>query len=420
MPTVVGGFGVVAIIALVYAFSRDRRAVRWPQILCGVGLQALLAVLILKAPFVRDGFSGLASAARWFLSFGDSGARDLLGNLVGDGTLDVEVEGRTGIARLGGILLLKILPTIVFVSSAMSVLYHLGVLQRVVVAMSWLVQKTLRVSGAEALATTANIFMGMTEAPLMIRPYLAAMTSSELLVVMVGGFATIAGSMMAVYSGVFGVSFEFLLAASVLNAPAAIYLTKIYLPERGEPATLSATPVSFERETVNVVDAAARGASTGLSLALNIGAMLLAFSAAIHLIDNLLWHAGAAALPQGAELSLGKILGWLCCPLAWLLGVPSDESVAVGQLLGVKIALNEYFAYEKLTQMKLSEHSRNIATFALCGFANFGSIAVLLGGLGTLVPERRAEIARLGMRAMFLGALATASSAALAGVVLSF
>jgi CNT family concentrative nucleoside transporter len=360
----------------------------------------------------------LSDGVAWFVSFGDQGARYLFGNLV-DATLPVEVGEQSGIARLGGVIILKMLPTIIFVSSAMAVLYHLGVLQRVVAIMSWIVKHALRVSGAEALACCANVFLGMTEAPLLIRPYLAGMTSSEFLVVMVGGFATIAGSMMAVYSNVFGVSFEFLLAASVLNAPAAIYLAKIYLPETAEPSTLGGVRLQFERETVNVIDAAAGGATTGLKLALNIGAMLLAFAAGIKLVDAALFEIGSAMLPEGMELSLGVVFGWVCCPLAFLMGVPAEESLKVGQLLGIKTVLNEYFAYDQLVKLELSERSRNIATFALCGFANLGSIAVMLGGIGTLVPERRAELARMGVRAMLLGALANCTTAALAGIVLA-
>lgn len=413
-----GVVGVMVIIAAVYGLSSDRGAVRWKQVGWGVGLQVVLALLLLKVPGVKDVFGAISSGVQWFVSFGDQGARYLFGNLV-DQTLPVEVGEQTGIAQLGGVIILKILPTVIFVSSAMTVFYHLGVLQRVVAVMSWVVKRVLRVSGAEALACCANVFLGMTEAPLLVRPYLAGMTRSEFLVVMVGGFATIAGSMMAVYSSVFGVSFEFLLAASVLNAPAAIYLAKIYRPETEEPSTLGGVHVQVERETVNVIDAAARGATTGLTLALNIGALLLAFSAGIQLIDAMLEYVGSKTLPEGVELSLGSIFGWIFCPLAFLMGVPASESVDVGQLLGIKTALNEYFAYDRLVQLELSENARNIATFALCGFANLGSIAIMLGGIGTLVPERRAELARLGMRAMVLGALANCTTAAIAGVVLA-
>ena len=380
----------------------------------GLGLQVVLAVLLLRVPGVKEGFSVFARGVEWFLGFGDKGAEYLFGPLVG-GTIEVVVEDKTGVASLGSILILKILPTILFVSAAMSVLYHLHVLQWVVRAMAWLVTRLLRVSGAEALATTANVFMGMTEAPLMIRPYLRGMTESELLVVMVGGFATISGSMMVVYSSLFGIDFEFLLAASLMNAPAALYLSKVYFPERETPSTLGTVNVTFERETVNVVDAAATGATTGMKLALNIGAMLLVFSAGLQLIDACL-----AGVFSDESVTLGVILGWGFAPLAWLMGAPASEAVAVGELLGKKIALNEYFAYSALTQAELSERSTRIATFALCGFANFGSIAIQLGGIGGLVPERRTELARLGVRAMFLGALASFSSAAIAGIILSF
>jgi CNT family concentrative nucleoside transporter len=262
--------------------------------------------------------------------------------------------------------------------------------------------------------------MGMTEAPLLVRPYLAAMTRSELLAVMVGGLATISGSMMAVYSALFGVEFSFLLGASVLSAPAALYLTKLYLPEEAAPATLGAAPLRAARETANVVDAAASGATVGLQLALNVGAMLLAFSAGLAFIDAVLGWAGGFFLPAGETLSLGRILGWIFLPLAWLIGVPAAEAGEVGRLLGLKVALNEYFAYQSLAETALSPRARGIAAFALCGFANFGSIAVLLGGLGGLVPERRAELARLGIPAMVLAALANCLSAAIAGLIVEF
>ena len=413
MDRFTGILGVAVAIGIAYAFSRDRKFVNWPRLAWGLLLQIVLALLLLQVPGVKEGFSVFARGVEWFLGFGDKGAEYLFGSLVG-GTIEVKVEDKTGVGSLGHILILKILPTILFVSAAMSVLYHLGILQRVVRAMAWLVTWSLRVSGAEALATTANVFMGMTEAPLMIRPYLRGMTESELLVVMVGGFATISGSMMAVYSSLFGVDFEFLLAASLMNAPAALYLSKVYLPERETPSTAGTVNVTFERETVNVVDAAATGAATGMKLALNIGAMLLVFSAGLQLIDDCLGR----IFSEG--VTLGVVLGWGFAPLAWLMGVPASEAVAVGELLGKKIALNEYFAYSALTEADLGERSTRIATFALCGFANFGSIAIQLGGIGGLVPERRADLARLGVRAMCLGALASFSSAAIAGIILSF
>jgi CNT family concentrative nucleoside transporter len=413
----VGILGLAAALGLAWLVSRDRRNISWRLIALGVALQALLAVLLLRVGAVKTVFAYLAEGFRWFLGFGDEGAKYLFGALA-SGQAPVIAEGRPlGLVDLGAIVILKILPTIIFVSSAMSVLYHLGIVQRVVSAFAWVVTRTLRVSGAEALAATANIFMGMTEAPLVVRPYLQGMTPSEFLVIMVGGFATISGSMMAVYGGM-GIGFDHLLAASVLNAPAAIYLAKLYFPETARPATLGEIKVRFERDTVNVVDAAASGAATGLALALNVGAMLLAFSAGLKLIDAVLAWVGAWVMPEAQVLTLGVVLGWVFAPFAWLLGIPAGEVLAVGELLGKKIALNEYFAYSELPGAGLSPRSTAIATFALCGFANFGSVAIQLGGIGGLAPSRRAELARFGIPAMLLGALASFSSAALAGLLI--
>jgi CNT family concentrative nucleoside transporter len=376
-------------------------------------------VLIFWVPGVEEVFAGLCRGVQWFLSFGDEGAKKIFGALVED-QIPVEVDGARGFAALGVILILKIFPTVIFASSAMSVLYHLGWLQRLVRGMAWLVRKTIQVSGAEALSASANVFLGMTEAPLMIRPYLGAMTASELKAVMVGGFATISGSMMAVYSSLFKADFSYLLAASLLNVPAALYLTKIFLPETEPRKFLESTHLEVKRTTVNVVDAAAGGALTGLQLALNIGAVLLAFAAGLAFIDGILAYVGSFFIRDGTALSLGRIFSWIFFPMAWLLGVPLDECWAVGRLLGTKIALNEYFAYEDLSDLQLSQRTRGIAIFALCGFANFGSIAIQLGGLGALIPERRSELARMGVPAMLLGALANCITAAIAGMVLDF
>ncbi len=418
----IGLAGIVVFIGLIYLFSAARRAVRWRQVVWGLALQVGIAILVLRVPVVRSVFGEFANGVRWVVSFADVGASKLFGWLASN-ELPVSDEegGMVGIARVGVVVMMKILPTLIFVSSLMSVLYHFGILQRVVQAMAWLMQRTMRVSGAEALATAANVFLGMTEAPLLIRPYLAAMTSSELFAVMVGGFATISSSMMAVYNSQFGIPFENMLVASIISAPAALYLTKLVLPEREQPKTLGQVRVELERETVNFIDAAASGASTGLKLALNVGAMLLAFAAGLALIDSALGALGGwVGIPGG--LSLDRILGWIFWPVAFLMGVPSGEAGFMGELLGLKIAVNEYFAYEKLAQIRgeLGERTQTIAAFALCGFANFGSIAIILGGIGGLVPERRRELAKFGIRAMLLGALATIISGTLAGIILPF
>jgi concentrative nucleoside transporter, CNT family len=412
----IGIVGILTFLGLVYAASSDRRSIRWRPVAWGLGLQIVMAVLVLRIGAVRDVFRTFADGVRWTVSFSDRGAETLFGWLARTEIPVVSGDSGSavGVARVGAVVLLQILPTLIFVSSLMSVLYHFGILQRVVGAMAWLMQRTMRVSGAEALAAASNVFLGMTEAPLLVRPYLPAMTPSELMAVMVAGFATISSSMMAVYAR-FGVGFDQMLVASIISAPAALYLTKIALPETGTPRTLK--PVKVEaRETVNFIDAAAGGAATGLQLALNVGAMLLAFAAGLALIDASLGALGGwLAVPGG--LSLGRILGWLFWPVAWLMGVPAAEAGEVGRLLGIKIAVNEYFAYDAMTRTALSERSRIIAAFALCGFANFGSIAIQVGGIGGLIPERRRELARFGIRAMLLGALATIISGTLAGII---
>ncbi len=413
----IGLIGIVVLIGLTYCFSADRRAVRWSQVIWGLCLQSVFAVLVLRVPWVKDGFQDLARGVQWVMSFADRGAERLFGPLVGR---EIDVVGaqneRIGIVRLGTVLMLKILPTLVFASALTSVLFHLRILPRIVQAMAWLMARTMRVSGAEALSGAANVFLGMTEAPLVIRPYLAGMTSSELMAVMVGGFATISGSMMVVYSAQFAIGFDQMLAASILSAPAALYLTKVLLPEKETPATLGSVKLSEVRETINVFDAAATGASTGLQLALNVGAMLLAFVAALELADALLGVAGGWF--GWENFTLGRLLGWIFLPFAFLAGVPGEEARKVGELLGMKIAVNEYFAYEAMGRMELSERARTIATYALCGFANFGSIAIQLGGIGGLAPGRRQEMARIGLKAMLLGAAANFISAAMAGMLL--
>jgi concentrative nucleoside transporter, CNT family len=414
----IGVLGVPAFIALAWIFSADRRSVRWRQVWWGVGLQVAIAALLLKVPAVRQAFAAFAAGVQWVASFADVGAARLFGWLTRSelpvrGPGDAEV----GVVKVGVVVLLQILPTLIFISALTSVLYHFGVLQRLVQAMAWLMERSLRVSGAEALAVSSNVFLGMSDSPLMIRPYLAAMTASELMAVMVAGFSAISTSMMAVYNKSFGISFDQMLVASIISAPAALYLTKVALPEKEVPATLGHAPVELPRETVNFIDAAASGAATGLTLALNVGAMLLAFAAGLELLNAALEALGRAVALDG-PLTLGRILGWALRPAAWLMGVPAAESGAVGELLGIKIALNEYFAYEKMSTLTLPDRTRTIATFALCGFANFGSIAIQLGGIGSLVPQRRRDLARFGIRAMFLGALATIISGTIAGLLL--
>jgi CNT family concentrative nucleoside transporter len=315
----------------------------------------------------------------------------------------------------------KVLPTIIFVSALTTALFHLGIIQRVVQALGWVMQRTLGTSGAESLSAAANIFVGQTEAPLVIRHYLERMTESELMAVMVGGFATVAGGVMAAYISM-GIDAGHLLTASIISAPAALLVAKMLQPETGRPETLGKIHVEFERTTVNVLDAIAVGAAEGARLAVNILAMLIAFLALIALADTLLAWLGHQV---GREWTLASGLGYLFAPLAWLMGVERADVLAVGELLGLRTAANEFIAYEKLAEwlkpespVHLGRRSQVIATYALCGFANLGSIGVQIGGLGTLVPSRRQDIARLGWRAMWGGMLACFMTACVAGILL--
>jgi CNT family concentrative nucleoside transporter len=303
----------------------------------------------------------------------------------------------------------------------MGVLYHLGVMQKLVAGMAWVMRHTMGISGSEALSAAGNVFVGMTEAPLLIRPYVAGLTDSELLAVMTGGLATIAGSVLAAYVS-FGVDAGHLLCASVMSAPAALVVAKIMIPETEESQTAGAVKVAFERTTRNVIDAAASGASEGLRLALNVGAMLIAFLALIAMVNFALGQAHSLAAKWLAfpyiPDSLQEIFGVLLRPLAWTMGVPWRDAGTVGSLMGIKIAANEWIAYDTLVKSGLDGRSLTIATYALCGFANFGSIGILIGGIGGIAPERRHDLARLSLRALAGGAIASFLTASIAGMLL--
>lgn len=335
---------------------------------------------------------------------------------------------------MGFFFAFQVLPTIVFFGSLMAVLYHLGIMQRVVQGMAWLVSRFLGTSGAESLSVTANIFVGQTEAPLVIKPYLEKMTYSELMAVMVGGMATIAGGVMAAYIQMLGDPFaqanglsldagrllfaEQLLGASVMAAPAALLLAKIMIPETGEPATRGVVRIETPSTGANVIDAAASGAGDGLKLALNVGAMLIAFLALLAMVNYILgWGAGLF----GATLTLEQLLGWVVAPIAWAIGVPWADAVNFGALLGTKVVVNEFVAYLNLSSAiasgALSPKSIIMATFALCGFANLSSIAIQLGGIGPLAPTRTSELASLGLRAVLAGTLANMMTATIAGAI---
>jgi CNT family concentrative nucleoside transporter len=419
--------GVVCFLAVAAACSADLRGVHWRTVATGLGLQVLLAVCILRVDFVYQGFEFAGRVVAKFLDFTNEGSAFVFGPLANRDTV-----GKGFGPANGFIFAVQALPTVIFVSAVFTVLYHLRVLQLVV----WVFAKLMvlvfgerGVSGAEALAATANVFMGQTEAPLIIKPYVLTMTKSELLALMIGGMATIAGGVMAVYIGM-GADPVAILATSVVAAPTGLYLSKLLLPETGEPVTRGQVKLAEERPHVNVIDAAVGGASEGMKLVLNIIAMLIAFIAGIALINYLLRLIGPSIhVPQ---LSLEWLFGQLFAPVAFLTGVHADDTRRVGELLGKKLVLNEFVAFLDLTEANavkvdgkfagvqgIQERSYKLAVFALTGFANFSSIGIQLGGIGAMAPERRRDLARLGMLALLGGFLATLINAAIAGILIN-
>lgn len=406
MERYISAFGLFVMIGLAWLMSTHRRRVNWRLVAMGLLLQFGFAWLTLKTEPGRLTFDALGELFSKVLDFVDAGASFVFGK-----------EFRNYYFAF------RVLPTIIFFSSLMSVLYHLGVMQRIVKLMSWVMQRTMCTSGAESLSAAANIFVGQTEAPLVIRPYVARMTNSELMAIMVGGFATIAGGVMAAYVGM-GIDAGHLMTASIISAPAGLLIAKVLQPEVDQPDTLGQVDAELPQTNSNVIEAAAEGASEGLKLALNVAAMLIAFLGLIALLDWCLASIGRFYFAQ--TWSLSSLLGTLFSPLAWLMGVPRQDCMAVGELLGIRMVANEFIAYEKLAEWtkhppasgELTERSRVLLTYALCGFANFGSIGIQIGGIGALAPERRSDLARLGLRAMLGGTLACFMTACVAGVLL--
>jgi CNT family concentrative nucleoside transporter len=409
LPYLRGALGIVVMLLMAWALSSDRRKIPWRVIAWGIGLQLAFALFILKTPVGRTGFDVIRRGAAKLISFSGEGAAFLFG-VLGKPGLPLAMQDQSGNpVAFGFAVAFQVLPIIVFFSSLIAVLYHFGVLQRVVQAFAFVMRKTMRISGAESLAVAANVFAGNVESPLVVRPYLSDMTLSELGAVMVAGFATIAGSVMAAYIG-FGVDAGHLLAASVMSAPAAVVVAKLMFPETGTPKTMAGAAVHLDDKPVNVIDAAAGGAVQGLKIAATVGAMLIAFLSLIAMVNYFLGF---------AHTSLESLLGYLFSPFAWCMGVEGKDVLAVGQLLGTKVAVNELVAYLHLVGLKagLADRSTVIATYALCGFANFGSVAIAIGGIGAIAPNRRADLARLGLKAMFGGALASWLTASIAGMM---
>ncbi len=415
--------GMVVLLALAWALSNNRRRFPWRTVLWGLGLQLTFAVLLLRTGWGQAVFRGLRRVVVQVLAFTDHGTEFVFGPLfrtapdfvanLGEGKTYWEgIDPGTGApVAVGMVFAIHVLPIIIFFCSLMGVLYHLGIMQRLIQGVAWVMRKTMKTSGAETLSVAANIFVGQTEAPVVIRPYLNGLTRSEMMAVMVGGFATVAGSVMAAYVR-FGVDAGHLLTASVLSAPAALVMAKIMLPETERSETADDARVSLEKEHANVIEAAAAGASDGVKLALNVGGMLIAFIALVAMVNFGLGWVG---------LSLQQIFGWLFAPLAWTMGVPWDEAQIFGNLLGTKIAVNEFVAYIELMQAQgagtLSPRTVVIGTYALCGFANFSSLAIQIGGIGAMAPERRSDLARLSLKAMFGGAFASWLTACVAGLL---
>ncbi len=405
--------GIVAFIAVVAAFSTNLRAVSWRTVGWGMALQLGLALFILKFEIggVRPGyvfFSKVADGVKKFLEFTNAGSSFVFGPLANQPAMD-KVFGQ----GQGFVFAFTALPTIIFVSSFFTVLYYFGILQMIVRVFARAMMFAMRTSGAETLSAAANVFMGQTEAPIIVKPYVPLMTRSELLAMMVGGMATISGGVMAVYITL-GADPVAILTTSVMAAPCGLYLAKILYPETEQPVTRGEVTVVVERQHTNVIDAAAAGASDGTLLAINVAAMLIAFLAFIAMFDFLL----GAINPQ---LSLAKVFAVLFAPVAMLMGVPAQDVPAIGDLLGTKLVANEFVAYIKLTQeyrTVLSDRSYTLATYALTGFANFASIGIQLGGIGAMAPTRRGDLAQLGSRALLGGFIATLINASIAAALL--
>jgi CNT family concentrative nucleoside transporter len=404
--------GAVVILTIAYACSTNRRAIRWATVAWGLGLQIVFAVIVLKTTVGERVFTFLGTYITKLLGFAGVGSAFVFGALGDNAVWTKVMTGALGPdgAQSASMFAFQVLPTIIFIAALFAILYYFGVMQLVVRVFAVVMHRVMKASGAESLNVAASIFMGQTEAPLTIRPYLPEMTQSELMTVMTSGMAHISGGIMAAYV-LFGVEAKHLLTAVIMTAPGTIMMAKMFVPETEVPKTMGSVRLEVERTDVNVIDAAGRGTAEGLHLALNVGAMLISFLALIALVNALLGI---------VHLSLGQIFGWVFAPVAWSMGVPWRDAPTIGNLLGTRMALNEFVAYSQLGPLKatLDPKSFTIATFALCGFANFSSIGMQIGGIGGLAPNRRHDLARLGLRAMLAGTLANFMTATIAGFLL--
>ena len=405
MDKIIGIIGLFVLIGIAVLISEDRKKINYKLVGIGIIMQIAFAFLILKFEPGKNFFQWMSNGITLLLDYTKEGSTFLFGNLM-------------NIESTGFVWALQILPTIIFFSSFMSILYHIGAMQLIVKVLAKGMVKLLGTSGAETLSAVANIFVGQTEAPLVIKPFIKTMTRSELLTVMTGGMATVAGGVMAGYAAM-GVDPGHLLAASIMSAPASLVIAKIMLPEKEEPVTKGKVQMDLTSEHANVIEAAATGASEGLTLALNVGAMLLAFTALVALVNGIINGVGDAI---GMDyLNLSWILGRLFAPLAYVMGIPAVDIIAAGDLLGQKVVLNEFVAYANLSPMissgVLQPKTIVILTYALCGFANFSSIAIQIAGIGGLAPSRKSEIAQLGVKSLIGGSLAAFMTASIAGIL---
>jgi CNT family concentrative nucleoside transporter len=396
MARFTGVLGILAILAVCFLFSKHKRAIRPSVVLWGLGLQLTFAVVVLRTPASRA-FLVLSEKVNAVIGYSQAGSKFVFGDQLG-GSQPV-------------VFAFQVLPIIIFITSLFSILYYLGVMPVLVRAMAVVMQRVMGASGAESTNVAASIFMGQTEAPVTIRPFLEGLTESELFTIMVSGMAHVSGATMAAYVLMAHVEIRHLLTAVIMTAPATIMLSKILMPEVGKPVTAGRVQVVVERPGVNIIDAAARGAGDGLHLALNIAAMLIAFLALIAMCNGILGY---------FHTSMEQIFGYVFAPIAWLLGITFHDCRTIGNLLGTRLVLNEFIAFQQLGPMKpqLDPHSFTIATYALCGFANFSSIAIQIGGIGALAPGRKSDLARLGLKAVAAGTMANFMTACIAGMLL--
>jgi len=413
-----GVLGILAVLLTAYLFSTDRKRIRWRTVAWGLGLQLTFAFLVLRFDYGQRAMTWAGGVVNAMLACTFAGTKMLFGQL---GLPNSGAFGNLLPPNAGAIFAFQVLPTIIFISAFFAVLYHVGVMQLVIRAFAWVMLMTMRISGAESLNVAASVFMGQTEAPLTIRPFLSKATRSELMTIMTSGMAHVSGGIMAAYIA-YGVEARHLLAAVIMTSPGTILLSKMLVPETGVPATEGKVVIPQDElhKDENFIGAIARGTIDGGKLAMNVGIMLISFIALVALLDSVLGWTHGLAYMHWVPGSLGQILGFLFAPVAWLIGIPWQDCGAIGNLLGTRMALNELLAYVSLGAQKatLLPRSFTIATFALCGFANLGSIGMQIGGIGALVPERRNDLAKLGFRAMFAGTMANLISASIAGIFL--